>query len=155
MDDVSIRPFRSEDQAAVRSLVLAGLGDHWGTIDETMNPDLDDIARYYVAPGHVVVVAWLGDDIVGTGTLVNETDGAGRLVRMSVSRQHRGRGLGRRLVKHLLDEAAERGHRRVWIETTDTWKDAIALYRSCGFQVDGYRDGDVHMYIDLPGSIPS
>lgn len=147
--EIALRPFRPQDQAAVRALVLAGLGDHWGWIDETINPDLDDIAGVYVAAGAAVVVAWLGDEVVGAGTLVAEGADAGRLVRMSVSRDHRGRGIGRTLVRHLLDEARARGYRRVHVETTETWADAIGLYRACGFQIEGYRDGDVHMLLEL------
>ena len=149
MEQVTIRPFRGEDQQTVRALVLAGLGDHFGEIDETMNPDLDDITTTYVLPGHRVVVAEHGGAIVGAGTLVEEEAGVGRLVRMSVARDQRGRGVGRKLVSHLLDEARNRGYRRVLVETTDDWQDAIGLYRACGFQTDGFRDGDIHMFLDL------
>src|SRR5690242_17481186 len=38
-----LRQFAPHDASAMRQLVLAGLGDHFGIIDETMNPDLDDI----------------------------------------------------------------------------------------------------------------
>lgn len=149
MGQVTIRDFRSEDQAMVRTLVLAGLGDHFGTIDETMNPDLDDITAAYVATGARVVVAEFDGAIVGTGTLVEAQPGVGRLVRMSVARGQRGRGIGRSLVHCLLDEARARGWRRVLVETTDDWQDAIGLYRACGFQTEGFRDGDIHMHLDL------
>src|SRR6476469_9443058 len=101
-DSLMFRPFQPSDQAAVRGLVLAGLGDHFGTIDETMNPDLDDIAAAYVALGHLVVVVELEGELAGTGTLMQEEPGAGRLVRMSVKRDLRGRGIGKKLVHHLL-----------------------------------------------------
>jgi putative acetyltransferase len=149
MADISIRIFRAGDQDRVRSLVLAGLGDHFGTIDETKNPDLDDIMSNYVLPGHRVVVAECEATIVGAGTLVEEEPGVGRLVRMTVAKDQRGHGIGRRLVAHLLDEARIRGFTRVWVETNDDWMDAIGLYRSCGFVTDGFRDGDIHMYLDL------
>jgi GNAT superfamily N-acetyltransferase len=149
MEQVTIRDFRPEDQATVRALVLAGLGDHFGTIDETLNPDLDDIASAYVVHGARVVVAEFAGAIVGAGTLVEADPGVGRLVRMSVARGQRGRGIGRSLVNCLLDEARGRGWRRVLVETTDDWQDAIGLYRACGFQTEGFRDGDIHMYLDM------
>jgi ribosomal protein S18 acetylase RimI-like enzyme len=52
-------------------------------------------------------------------------------------------------VKQLLEEAHGRGYRRVLVETTADWQDAIGLYRACGFQTDGVRDGDIHMFLDL------
>lgn len=133
----------------MRELVLAGLGDHFGTIDETMNPDLDDIAAAYLAHGHLVVVAESDGQIVGTGTLVTETRWTGRIVRMSVAKRVRGRGIGKQLVRHLLDAARARGFQRVQVETTQEWEDAIALYRACGFQTEGFRDGDIHLVLEF------
>ncbi len=149
MEELVFRPFRSADQSAVRSLVLSGLGDHFDHIDETMNPDLDDIATTYLSSGASVVVVESGDRIVGAGTLVEEGAGIGRLVRMSVASDQRGKGIGRKLVNHLLEDARSRGYHRVLVETTDDWQDAIGLYRSCGFKTDGFRDGDIHMSLDL------
>src|SRR5215213_8784833 len=85
-----IRPFTVADQPPTRALILAGLADHFGVLDETMNPDLDDIAANYLRPGSTFVVADLATEIVGCGALVTDAPGTGRLVRMSVSRTHRG-----------------------------------------------------------------
>src|ERR687885_1580539 len=63
---------------------------------------------------------------------------------MSVAREHRGQGLGRALVEHLLDEARRRGYRRVLVETTKEWHDAIRLYERCGFVEHARDDEDVH-----------
>lgn len=46
----------------------------------------------------------------------------------------RGKGLGRRLLEDLLAMARSRGHRRVVLDTASVLKEAIALYRSRGFQ---------------------
>jgi ribosomal protein S18 acetylase RimI-like enzyme len=146
---IGIREFRAEDQATVRALVLAGLGDHFGVIDQTKNPDLDDIVGTYVGHGHLVVVAESDGEIVGAGTLVEETFQIGRLVRMSVARARRGQGIGRKLVEYLLEAARARGYEWVLVETTDDWHDAIGLYRACGFEIEGYRDGDVHLVKEL------
>ena len=146
-----IRPFAPGDQLAARRLILEGLGERWGWVDETRNPDLDDIAAHYLAPGHYFVVVERDGELIGTGALVAEgAEGAkrqatGRIVRMSVAREHRGRGLGRALVEHLLDEAQQRGCRRVLVETTREWHDAIRLYQRCGFVEYARDDEDVHL----------
>jgi ribosomal protein S18 acetylase RimI-like enzyme len=147
--ELTFRRFRRDDQAAVRDLVLAGLGDHWGEIDYTKNPDLDDIWTHYVDRGACVVLVERDGALVAAGTLVPDTEAIGKLVRMSVAKASRGQGIGKRLVAHLLDEARSRGYRRVVLETTDDWQDAIGLYRACGFQTEGFRDGDIHMCLDL------
>src|SRR5215469_12477663 len=70
-----IRPFVPGDQDAARRLILAGLGEHFGFIDPSYNPDLDDIQANYVAGGHVFVVAELDGALVGTaGLLVGKDD---------------------------------------------------------------------------------
>ncbi|HKG25851.1 MAG TPA: GNAT family N-acetyltransferase [Thermomicrobiales bacterium] len=148
-DGITIRPFAPADQTATRRLVLNGLGDHFGHIDETLNPDLDDIETHYLIPGHRFVLAERAGTIVGAGALIEESPDTGRLVRMSVARHHRGQGIGRALVTHLVAEARLRGYRRVLIETNDDWWDAIGLYRACGFVEFDRHSGDVHMALAL------
>jgi GNAT superfamily N-acetyltransferase len=146
---ITIRPYDPADAAPMRALVLQGLGDHFGTIDETMNPDLDDITGVYHHAGAAVLVAERDGELVGCGILVDEGDDAGRLVRMSVRGDQRGQGLGKRLVRALIDEARARGKIRVVCETTDDWHDAIGLYRACGFTEIGRWGGDTHFELHL------
>jgi GNAT superfamily N-acetyltransferase len=148
-DGVTIRPFAPPDQDAARRLILAGLADHFGAVDESMNPDLDDIDRHYLRPGHRFVLAEHNDILLGTGALVEASPDTGRLVRISVALPHRGQGIGRALVHHLIAEARSRGYRRLVVETNHDWSAAIALYHSCGFTEYDRHSGDVHMILDL------
>lgn len=133
LTDLTIRPFAPADQQRVRALVNAGLGEHFGHVDERYNPDLDDIASAYLDKGHIFVVAERAGTIVGTGALVIEDAHAGRLVRMSVVPEQRSRGIGRALVTHLVAVARERGLTLLRVETNHDWEDAKGLYRACGF----------------------
>jgi N-acetylglutamate synthase-like GNAT family acetyltransferase len=143
---VLIRPFEPRDQQAARRLILHGLGEHFGFIDETRNPDLDDIQANYVAQGHVFVVAERDGELVGTGGLTIVDEHAGRIVRMSVDRAYRRRGIGRTLVMYLLDRARERGFARVFVSTEHGWEDAIGFYKHCGF-IEYNRD-EVNVYFE-------
>jgi GNAT superfamily N-acetyltransferase len=147
--DDRIRQFTSADQEAVRALVLAGLQDHWGTLDPTLNPDLDDIGGWYGSRDGHTIVAEIDGRIVGTGTMHRVDDQTGVLVRMSVSRDQRGKGVGKALVRALADEAKKRGYARLICETTDTWQDAINLYVATGFAIVDQRDGDYHFEMPL------
>jgi putative acetyltransferase len=147
--DDRIRPFAAADQDAVRALVLSGLADHWGSLDPTLNPDLNDIAGWYGPLRGHTVVAEIDHEIVATGTMHQVDAETGVLVRMSVSRDHRGKGLGKALVGALADAARKRGYRRLICETTDTWQDAINLYLATGFAIVDQRDGDVHFELTL------
>lgn len=134
MPPVVLRPLRPADQPAARALILAGLAEHFGALDPTMNPDLDDLAASYVARGACFLVADDAGQIVGTGALTAEAPGVGRIVRMSVRRDRRRGGLGRALVAALLAEARVRGDAAVLVETNRDWHAAIGLYERCGFR---------------------
>lgn len=147
MTDLSyqIRPFEPDDQDAARALVLTGLGEHWGFIDETRNPDLDDIAGHYPPEtADFLVVEDAKGNLIGTAGLIREDAETGRIVRMSVAKAARGRGIGKRLVAELESIASARGYRRLVCETTHDWTDAIALYTATGFTETGVWDDDRH-----------
>jgi ribosomal protein S18 acetylase RimI-like enzyme len=139
-----------EVQEEARWLVLAGLEEHWGWLDLTKNPDLDDIVSTYA--GETFLTARLDGALVGTGALVREEEGVGRVVRMSVAKDARRSGLGREILRELCRRARQRGFRRLVLETTETWEDAIGFYRKFGFRFIEFRDGDAHFTMDLDGT---
>jgi ribosomal protein S18 acetylase RimI-like enzyme len=145
---LTIRPFRPEDQSAVRALALAGLAEHFAQPDAAMNPDLDDIWGAYPARGHCFLVAEAEGAIVASGALLVNGD-AGQLARVSVAPGWRRRGVARAIVKRLLGEARRAGLARAWMETNDDWDPAIRLYMACGFTPFDHRDGCTFMGIDL------
>jgi ribosomal protein S18 acetylase RimI-like enzyme len=151
--DLVIRPFTAADQPAARRLILDGLAEHFGWLDPSLNPDLEDIAAHYVARGALFVVAEIAGAVVGTGALVPEGPG-GRLVRIAVAPAQRRRGVGRALVDHLVRAARARGWPQVLVETNDDWHEAIALYQRYGFREYARAAGEVHMVLDLAAPAP-
>lgn len=145
MTDAKIRPFVAADQVEVRRLILAGLGEHFGVIDETRNPDLDDIMTRYGAPECDFIVVARDGQIVGTGALIPEGVATGRMVRVSVASTCRRLGIGRQIVEHLLARARERGWRHMLVETNNDWYDAIGLYERCGFTEYARDDESVYL----------
>jgi GNAT superfamily N-acetyltransferase len=148
---VVVRPFGRADQEAARKLILDGLGQHFGFIDETLNPDLDDITAHYLASGQTFLVAELDGTLMGTGALIIENAGAqvGRIVRMSVAREARRTGIGQAVLARLIETARERGFTRLVLETNIGWDDAIGFYQRCGFREYDRGDGLTHMTLDL------
>jgi GNAT superfamily N-acetyltransferase len=149
LKDLTVRPFERGDQEAVRNLILAGLGDHFDVLDPTFNSDLENIWESYVAPGDCILVVEDGGRIIGTGALVMESAGVGRIVRMSVSASRRRHGIGRLLVGELLAEGRKREYSTIVVETNDDWHGAIRLYRTCGFKAYDQRGGEIHMRLEL------
>jgi ribosomal protein S18 acetylase RimI-like enzyme len=148
MPDISIRPFQPEDQTGARALILDGLGERWGTIDPNRNPDLNDIRLAYT--GGVFLVARIGERIVATGALVPRGDGIAEIVRMSVARGQRRRGIGSAVLRQLVEAAQAAGCRKIILETTSTWTDAIAFYQRRGFRSTHIRGGDTYFALALP-----
>ena len=139
---LEIRPFRPEDQAAARALILEGLAERWGWLDSSLNPDLEDLATWY--QGQVLLVAHLAGELVGTGALTWERQGVGRIQRMSVARRWRRHGIASAILARLLDEARALGYRQIVLETTSTWEDAKGFYVKHGFRPLAECDGDTH-----------
>jgi GNAT superfamily N-acetyltransferase len=146
---VHIRSFAPHDQIAARQVILNGLGEHFGWIDETRNPDLDDIAANYIQRGNVFVVAKLGGELIGTGGLITVDVNTARIVRMSVSRNHRRKGIGRALVMHLLDVARQRGFVQILVSADIGWDNAIGLYTSCGLTERARDSVEIHFALAL------
>ena len=118
-------------QDAFRDLVLDGMAERWGSVDESLNPDLDDIATRYRKD--CVLVALDGPLVVGTGILLLRAEEA-EIVRMSVHRNYRRRGIARQLVAELRHVASESGMSRIVVETNAKWREARTLYETSGFK---------------------
>jgi GNAT superfamily N-acetyltransferase len=137
---VRIRDFDVFDQAPVRSLILEGLGEHWGVVDPALNSDLDDIHASY---GHGrTIVATLGTAIVGTGTVVVSDVNTAEVVRMSVAHDVRRLGLGRAILDELVVTAYAWGCGRVVLETSSHWAEVVTSYLRCGFTITHESDGE-------------
>jgi amino-acid N-acetyltransferase len=111
--EIVIAPATADDVERIRQLLVAsnlptaGLDDHWRTF----------------------LVARDGDDVVGCGGA--EAYQFAALIRsVAVAPQHRSKGLGRRLVRQLLDRLASRGLREFYLLTTT----AEDYFRRRGFK---------------------
>ena len=145
--EITLNAFQPTDQSAVKDLILAGLAEHWGTLDPSKNPDLDDIASSYA--GAVFLVACHLARIIGTGALVPRVNGTAEVVRMSVAADWRRHGIGRMILQALVDRARQNGCQRIILETTETWQEVIAFYLRFGFRITHYKDGDVYFELTL------
>ena len=137
--DADVSEFQPGDQDAVRSLILAGLGEHWGHVDESLNPDLADIAAAF-GHGRTVVVR-LADEIVATGTVIPRDESTAEILRMSVAADRRRSGLGRIVVDELVQTARAWGASVVVLETSTDWTEVVSFYESCGFAITHHETG--------------
>ena len=121
--------------------VIALLQEHLDWMHRTSPPesvhalDMDQLRQ----PNIAFWSAWLtgadGDMLVGTGALKRLDAGHAELKSMRTSTRHRGRGIARQLLNHLLQEARARGFARVSLETGTQpfFEPARQLYLQNGF----------------------
>jgi GNAT superfamily N-acetyltransferase len=128
---IRIERFDPAMQDAFRTLVLDGLAERWGAVDESLNTDLSDVDSHY--DSDCVLVAVDSATVVGTGILLLR-DAEGEIVRMSVHRNYRRRGIATQVLAELVDLADRRGVRRVVVETNAKWIEARNLYETFGFR---------------------
>jgi ribosomal protein S18 acetylase RimI-like enzyme len=145
--DIHILPFQPQHQPEAKALILAGLEEHWGVLIPGKNPDLDNISLSYAKA--LFLVALQGEKLIGTGALAPKSDDTAEIVRMSVSSTMRRRGIGKKILNALCLHAKAEGYKRVILETTETWQDAIEFYRQFGFKITHHLDGDVYLALDL------
>jgi putative acetyltransferase len=147
MSDVDIRPIQPQDQDETRQLILDGLAGHWGWLDPSKNPDLDDIASSYA--GALFLVARLDGRLVGSGVLVPRGECTAEIVRMSVAADVRRKGIGRLILQRLCEHARQNDFQRIVLETTETWHEVVQFYLDYGFRITHHLDGDAYFILDL------
>jgi GNAT superfamily N-acetyltransferase len=90
--------------------------------------------RGWPGPREGLWMAEAGGRPVGTITLCDEGDGLARLGHFLLLPEHRGTGVGRRLLEGLLSFAREAGYERMELYTFSDLEAAGRLYRGVGFE---------------------
>jgi putative acetyltransferase len=113
------------------------LDEHLADMHATSPPesihalDLEELR----APAVAFWSVWEGPELRGCGALKDLGGGDVELKSMRTTRAARGQGVGSAMLRHLLRVAAERGHRRVLLETgsQEFFAPARRLYARHGF----------------------
>jgi GNAT superfamily N-acetyltransferase len=151
---MEIRDYVPADAAAFRELNVDWIRKHFAM----EAPDyelLDRPDEAIIQPGGRIFMAFEGDRAVGCCALVPVAPGVFELAKMTVAEEFRGRGVGRRILDHAVDQARRAGASRLVLETNHKLEDAIHLYQSAGFRhveagaSSSYGRADVHMALNL------
>lgn len=100
-------------------------------IDEAV---LSDPQSKVLADGGVILYAVIGGDAVGTVALKHSGAGVYELTKMAVTAAAQGRGLGRLLMDAAIVRFADIDGKKLFLESHDSLKPALALYESAGFR---------------------
>ncbi|UUX51084.1 GNAT family N-acetyltransferase [Nisaea acidiphila] len=87
------------------------------------------------APDITFWSVWEDGELLGCGAIRELSPEHGELKSMHTAARHRGKGVGRAMVEHILKEARARGYRRISLETgsMEAFAPARALYARFGF----------------------
>lgn len=88
------------------------------------------------SPDVTLWTAWDEDTLLGCGALRQLDAKQGEIKSMHTYESHRGKGIGRQMVSHIIDVARERKYSRLSLETArfDAYAPARQLYHQFGFQ---------------------
>jgi putative acetyltransferase len=143
MDSIRIRPIQPADNKEIASVIrntFTEFGiDKPGTTfyDES----LDNMYGSFQLPGSRYHIGMINDRIAGGGGIFPSPglpEGTCELVKMYLSAEARGKGLGWQLIGECLAFAGDYGYRQVYIETMPELQKAMSIYEKHGFH---YLDG--------------
>ncbi|WP_445146145.1 ribosomal protein S18-alanine N-acetyltransferase [Dyella sp. Tek66A03] len=123
-----IRAMRREDLPAVAAMEAASYDFPW----------TQGIFSDCLKAGHPCWVMWVEGEAAGYGVL-SVAAGEAHVLNVCIGPAHRGLGLGRLLMRRLLDIARWNGATRVFLEVRPSNPIAQKLYESMGFDEIGRR----------------
>lgn len=129
---IRIRPARSGEDAAIRSLVRRAYAVYVPRMGREPGPMLDDYAAR-IAEGAVHVLE-LDGVLAGAVVLLPLADGGLLLDNVAVDPDLQGRGLGRALGGFAEAEARRRGHAELRLYTHETMVENVAMYATLGYE---------------------
>jgi putative acetyltransferase len=133
---IEIRTDDLSGEAARRLIAFHLAGMHDTSPPESVHALDIDALRH---PSVSVWSAWVDGELAGVGALKALDGDRGEIKSMRVDDRFRGAGVGRALLRHIMDDARQRGMSSLWLETGTTAEFAPAqrLYESEGFVVCG------------------
>jgi ribosomal protein S18 acetylase RimI-like enzyme len=129
-DDLTIRPFGPEDEAAVAGLWTAVFG--YGAAHNQPTPD---VRRKLALQPELFFVALVGGRLAGT--VMGGYDGhRGWIYRLAVAGEDRRRGIGTALMRHVERALADLGCPKVNLQVMGSNREAVGFYTKLGYAVE-------------------
>lgn len=128
-----IRPFQPGDASAFRDLNEQWILKYF-SLEESDRVTLGHPESSVLQPGGHIFMAMLGDIPVGCCALLADGPGVFELGKMAVMEGHRGLGIGRKILEHVIAQARALGARSLHLGTHSKLAGAIHLYETVGFR---------------------
>jgi ribosomal protein S18 acetylase RimI-like enzyme len=149
VNSLVLRRAAAADAAAVRSLTRDAYAKWVPLIGREPKPMQADYERAVEA--HRVDLALLNGELAGLIETVDRPDHL-LIENVAVAPSFQGRGLGRRLMAHAEQVAAEQDHAEIRLYTNARFAGNVALYQRLGYRIDREEEGPlgVTVYMSKP-----
>ena len=145
--ELVIREVRKGDNQILAAIIRSAFDDfnapHEGTV--YTDPTTDDLFTLFQLPGSILWVAETENGIAGCCGL-SHTKGLDKncveLVKFYLSKETRGRGIGRELMERCIRSAREFGYNKVYLESLPQFSRAVTMYEKLGFRTLANPLGD-------------
>jgi GNAT superfamily N-acetyltransferase len=134
--EIFTRSATNKDCANVQNLVFGILREYDLAIEtDGTDADIADIEAGYLNRGGVFeIVEDAAGNLLGTVGLYPLDAETVELRKMYFDKKLRGRGVGKKMLERMIEQARARGYKRIYLETANILKEAAALYKKYGFQ---------------------
>lgn len=140
-EPLGVRPLAPDDWRRVRAIYAAGIATGLATF-ETQVPEWEEWDASHLDEPRLV--AEIGEEVVGWAALSPVSDrcvyGGVAEVSVYVDPDHRGRGVGSRLLARLVDESEERGYWTLQAGIFPENEASLRLHETHGFRTVGRRE---------------
>jgi DNA-binding MarR family transcriptional regulator/predicted GNAT family N-acyltransferase len=153
LNEVQIIDYQSIHRESFKNLNVAWIEKYF-KIEPSDLAQLENPEGYILEKGGWVLLAQIGDEIVGTAALIKSSDTFFELAKMAVDEKHQGKQIGKKLAIVAIEKAREMGAKQLFLESNRKLTPALNLYKSVGFREVKLRDSpyeraDIQMLIDL------
>jgi ribosomal protein S18 acetylase RimI-like enzyme len=96
--------------------------------------ELDELPGKYSAPYGCIILVYNRDLCIGCVALRPILPGICEMKRLFVKPEHQGKNIGKELTRRIIKKAIQIGYAKMRLDTLDTMKTAIAIYKKTGFK---------------------
>ena len=138
MTSILIRTIQPTDNPYLAVIIRNALAEFGANKPGTVfyDPTTDDLFNLFQQTGSIYYVAEQDGTIIGGAGIYPSNglpQGTCELVKMYLTPQSRGKGLGKQMIEKCLDFAADAGYQQVYIETMPELRKAVSVYGKFGF----------------------
>ncbi|RDY61170.1 GNAT family N-acetyltransferase [Flagellimonas nanhaiensis] len=154
-DTLEIVPYSEQYRSAFKRLNEEWIVKYF-KMEEMDRISLNNPKQYILDRGGYIAVALIQSEPVGVCALIpsSHEEFDFELAKMGVSPKAQGKGVGKLLGQHIIDQAKKMGGKKLYLESNRVLTPAINLYRKLGFvEIQGakspYERSDIQMELQL------